>query len=495
MARGFSILPPMRAIQTTPYTSTQFSKARLTDFGDLPRGDIPLPLEVSPKSNLYTLKNGAKVFCEEYPSNFTVVSLFLKAGSRYETENTSGAAHLLVKTALSGTKSKGREEVLKELNSFGGSITYSLDRELVGFHVKALKGNAGKAAEFLCKHVLGAKEHESIVEIERQALVHGINDVSKDQHRQNTEFLFYTSFRDHQMGQPLLGNKDTVQNLTLADLQLHIDRTFSGPNALLIATGDISSENDVKSIAEQYLGALPDKTKAETPNLDKPLFTSSFYVARDDELINVNGSVGYIGPGLDHPETFKYKMFQEILGDYNARDMGMAQLNNGSMSYNILQQQIGSMPGFGLGITSHYTYSDVSLFTSYLHGNDVHHKLYYTLIPFTLARAATYLNAVELFRARASIFNKLLARNASTKTNEGIAREVMYAGRRIDRTESARRFSALLCENEMRRFAFEKFLEANVGVALWGNVHHMMTEAYYGFQIRNAVRGHFWVQY
>jgi hypothetical protein len=49
----------------------QFSKESLTDFGDLPRGEIPASLKVDPKLDHVTLSNGAQVAHEHFDGYHT----------------------------------------------------------------------------------------------------------------------------------------------------------------------------------------------------------------------------------------------------------------------------------------------------------------------------------------------------------------------------------------------------------------------------------------
>jgi predicted Zn-dependent peptidase len=56
------------------------------------------------------------------------------------------------------------------------------------------------------------------------------------------EGLFYTTFREHMIGQPLNGNRDTVMNLTKEDIQNHKERCFQGSNFSLVVTGDVDAQ-------------------------------------------------------------------------------------------------------------------------------------------------------------------------------------------------------------------------------------------------------------
>ncbi len=57
----------------------------MRDFGELPVGEVPEALKVAPKFEGFRLDNKVRVGVEEYSGDSCCVSLFVKAGSRYET--------------------------------------------------------------------------------------------------------------------------------------------------------------------------------------------------------------------------------------------------------------------------------------------------------------------------------------------------------------------------------------------------------------------------
>jgi len=91
----------------------QFSKApTLLNFGDLPAGEIPEPLKYERAMETTTISNGIRV-CTQRMSNSPVaaVGVFIGAGSRNETLETSGAAHFLEHLHFKGTKNRSRHQL------------------------------------------------------------------------------------------------------------------------------------------------------------------------------------------------------------------------------------------------------------------------------------------------------------------------------------------------------------------------------------------------
>lgn len=80
-------------------------------------------------------------------------------------------------------------------------------------------------------------------------------ETSRDQNAFCIESLFYTSFREHQLGQPKNGNRDAIKNITVNDLETHKENTFVGKNFAVVVTGEINHES-VVATSDKWLNTL-----------------------------------------------------------------------------------------------------------------------------------------------------------------------------------------------------------------------------------------------
>jgi len=66
------------------------------------------------------------------------------------------------------------------------------------------------------------------------------------------------------------------------------------------------------------------------------------------------------------------------------------------------------MPDITLHKSEYYAYSDCGIFGNYLHGNEVFGTQMLFLSQFILTEYASYINHVEVVRAKNAIYNELL---------------------------------------------------------------------------------------
>ena len=468
-------------------SGVQFSKQALRDFGELPRGEIPIALESSPESHMTSLNNGVRVVSETYSVPTATITVTVKAGSRFETIGSSGACHFVSQMIYRGPDSLSFEEYQKKAHSLGMEIEVTLGRELVHYTIKVLAEDAQEATALMLESILRPSFDANQIEADKEAIHRRIIDVSRDQYEQSKEGLFYTAFRDHMMGQSQYGARDNIPALNQSIIQEFHRKHFVGENIVVVVSGHVQHNE----IAEAVSGATKDispKFSGYYENEEKPLLTPSVMTQRDDEMANVNISVGLIAPPYGHPDYFGMKIFEKIIGDYNAAKHGSAHLNSAVRQYNYMHRSLGYMSGVSLQHTEYIGFSDVGLMTGYLHGHDFwgREMMYYN--QHMLSGYAHNLNQVEVFRARAELFNELLIRGPSKALNEEAAKEIFYIGRRLSRTELAYRYSHLSGQKDLQQFAFNWFYDKELALSIWGPCHNFMANAYYDRRIMTSTK-------
>jgi predicted Zn-dependent peptidase len=83
-------------------------------------GDIPEPLKYERATETTVISNGIRVVTQpNITSPLSVVGVFIKAGSRNETLESSGAAHFLEHLHFKGTKKRSRHQLEIEVENTG----------------------------------------------------------------------------------------------------------------------------------------------------------------------------------------------------------------------------------------------------------------------------------------------------------------------------------------------------------------------------------------
>ena len=99
-------------------------------------------------------------------SSFFSVGVYVGAGSRNETLQTTGTSYLLQKMLTRGTSSKSKTEFLAELDNMGANWNGQSEREWTGLGMQIHKSDSAKAVSMLgdaiCNATLNPAELEQL---------------------------------------------------------------------------------------------------------------------------------------------------------------------------------------------------------------------------------------------------------------------------------------------------------------------------------------------
>jgi len=243
-------------------------------------------------------------------------------------------------------------------------------------------------------------------------------------------------------------------------------------------------------LVEKHFGNLPTApaTSLEIKNKDKPYFTPSVMMMRDDEMANVNVGVFFEAPSWTHPDYYSFLLFQRILGEYTQDKYTGAHLNTADRQYNTIHWHLGNLPDITIQKSIYAPYGDTGLFGAYFHGNEVHSFQMFYMAQLILSEYASYLNQVEVFRGRNKLYNDLLQLETGNDITQNLGNQLLYLNRKVPRSEIAKRV-AHFDNIYLQRVATNWFFDTEVSAVAWGPVHSLMTFSHYNRPLKRSTLG------
>src|SRR5881409_2325910 len=102
-----------------------------------------------------TLANGLTLLTEAMPHVRSVaIGVWLKRGSRHESDAQSGISHFIEHMVFKGTKNRSAETIARQVDSIGGNMDAFTAKECVCFNVKVLDEHMPIAMDVLSDLVL-----------------------------------------------------------------------------------------------------------------------------------------------------------------------------------------------------------------------------------------------------------------------------------------------------------------------------------------------------
>ncbi len=207
------------------------------------------------------LAHSTEFFFERDPSlPLVYVSAAFRGGSTQDPDGKNGAADLMGKLMLRGTKSKTKQQIDLALDQLGGTVEFETRAEFVAFRGAVLSENLGPylvlLEEILTAPSFRAQELEKLKKEQVSSL---LNDLNQDRSLIRLRFD-ETFFKGHPYAKPNSGKIKDLQSLTVADLQKQYQKLITQKRMVVLAAGDTD-----RSSFKTFLNEIETKRNADLP--------------------------------------------------------------------------------------------------------------------------------------------------------------------------------------------------------------------------------------
>lgn len=446
----------------------QFSKAPIMEnFGELPLGEIPQTLKHIRPFKMTTLSNGIRVATEYWPSATSAIGVFIGAGSRDETIETSGSAHFLEHLHFKGTTNRSRTQIEQEVENLGAQLNAYTSREHTLYHMQVFNKDQHKAMDVLSDMLTNSLYNNHQIEQERETILQELEETNKDFLETLMENVYFNIYREHMMGHPILGDIDNINAITRDMIVEFHDTHYYGDNLVVVATGNVNHD-EIVDMAEEKFGKVRKDSPGHRRNTEKPIYNPAMLMIRDDEMINSNVGIFYDAPDWKHKDYYGFLLLQRIFGSYSI-EQNAEHLNDVLKQYNSMHAMLGDLPDVTKHECIYSPYSDTGIFGHYFFGNEVftRHMNYCGMALNTIY--GHYMNDVEVYRARNKLYHELMQIQTVSDVLQSIGPQILYLNRRVQRSEIAQRISQFDAHH-MKNLCYEWFYDAEPSITNWGPI-------------------------
>ncbi|MDF2441624.1 MAG: zinc protease [Abditibacteriota bacterium] len=252
---------------------------------------VPSPLFARASLSLKTLPNGVRgVVRETRGTGLVCVQVWVRAGSRFESEASSGAAHIVETLALRASKNYprgvtdiggGAADAIENLGGAVGSLT-SRDSTFYSATVDArflAQALAALSDATLRPHLTSTSVEEGKLEVE-----------SSLQRRETDPLLavvdlsYRATFARHPYRKPAGGTSLGISNLTPERVRQFHNRFYVGRNISVIVVGDVQASG-AHALVSKYFGSAA-KASGAVPAIPSEKSPSSYKVIERKRPIN-----------------------------------------------------------------------------------------------------------------------------------------------------------------------------------------------------------------
>src|SRR5579884_3378082 len=422
---------------------------------------VVAPMAISPallktrEIQTTTLPNGVRIITERMDHVRSVsLGVWIGTGSRRESPEENGISHFIEHMVFKGTRNRSAEDIARSIDSIGGGLDAFTAKEMVSFNTKVLDDHLPLAFDVISYLVLNPLFRQEDIEQEKGVILDQLmTEVD------NPEYLLHEVFsrnfwKDHPIGRPILGTKDTVQRFNGDMLRDYYRRIYTPSNILITAAGNLRHEDVVELARERFDGLV------ETGPLEpdrKPSEHARLVFRNKVSLEQTHLYLGVPCYPMSHPDRFPCYVLNTILG--------------GGMSSRLFQN-IREKQGLAYAVFSELSmYSDTGCLAIYAGTSIESARQVVDLIVREFRNLREELvPADELRRAKDHLKGSFVLGLESTSSRMGnLARQELYYKRFMSLDEMLDSIERVSAE-DVQRLARDFFQAKAITLAMLGNL-------------------------
>ena len=221
------------------------------------------------------------------------------------------------------------------------------------------------------------------------------------------ENVYFNVYKDHMMGQPILGDIDNIRQINREMVTDFHKRNYFGENIVIVGAGAVNHQQLV-DLVEKHFSSMQRTSNLPMHNLNKAVFNPGLLMIRDDEMANSSIGVFYKAPSWKHYNFYAFLLLQRMIGSYEI-NQNSGHLNDTQKQYNAMHALLGELPDVTRAECLYSPYSDCGIFGNWLFGNEIFTRQMNWLGVACPTFYSDYVSEVEVVRGRNVLWNELMS--------------------------------------------------------------------------------------
>ena len=402
------------------------------------------------------LPNGLTVITEEMKHIRSVsIGIWLKTGSRDEDLPWNGISHFIEHMVFKGTQHRTAEEIARQVDSIGGNMDAFTAKECISFSIKVLNEHVPIALDVLSDLVLNPVFDSQDISRERGVI---LEEIKMDE--DNPDYLVHEIFtqnfwKDHPLGRPILGTRDTVKKFDRTPVFDFYSQRFSPGNMIITAAGYLNHEQFVEVVGKHFANMKPMSNGFHS---SAPKIVPKIILRNKKSLEQVQICVGVPSYPITHERRHTSYILNTLLG--------------GGMSSRLFQK-IRERQGLAYAIYSDLNpYRDTGCMSIYAGTSRASAgKVVESIVSEFRKLKTDMVTPDELRRSKDQLKGSLmLSLESSNARMSNLARQEMYFDHFYGLDELIAKIEAVTAE-ELQELANQFFETDNIAVTVLGNLN------------------------
>lgn len=256
--------------------------------------------------------NKLKLMYKHTESELTSICISIGAGAGVE-DGKYGIAHATEHMVYKGTKTRSERTINEDLTNIFGFNNAMTNYPYVIYYGTLLKYDLEKGIELLSDIIINPIFPENGFKEEMAVIKEELKEWDEELEQYCEDKLFFNSFENRRIKYPIIGTKESLENISLEDIKLFYNKFYVPQNTTIVVVSSLEF-NDIKNIVSKYFNNWP----ANELYKDKIYYEDSKKGIFFNEVNGTNtAKVQVVFPidNLTHDELKAFRIFNQYFGE------------------------------------------------------------------------------------------------------------------------------------------------------------------------------------
>ena len=200
-----------------------------------------------------TLHNKMKILLIPIKETDTVsVGIFIKVGSRYETEHNYGIAHFLEHMMFKGTTHLQTSTISNQLDSVGARYNAETSYESTNYYIYGHKNDSELFVKVIADLYLNPLFKKDDIRVEKGVVIEELNMALDDANEKVHEMMYSHIFSNSTLGIPIIGTKKNILGYKRRDIIDFRKKYYIPEKTVFVVCGNFHKNKILKLIIKLF---------------------------------------------------------------------------------------------------------------------------------------------------------------------------------------------------------------------------------------------------
>lgn len=262
--------------------------------------------------NVRQLNNGMTFISERIEFVRSIaLGIWIKSGSRYETEELNGISHFIEHMLFKGTVHNTAKELAGKMDRVGGQINAYTSKEYTCFYTLSLDEHFKESLDILHDMLKYSTFNEKDINKEKGVIKDEINMYEDTPDELVIDELHGGIFKGSSLARPILGTEESLAGINRDMIMDYFGKKFVPENMTICIVGNFDDEATMELLNNTF-GSW-DKS-GFTPEVVKDTPYNAMMTMKEKDIEQIHCAMSYKGLPLGHDDAFALSIFSTLFG-------------------------------------------------------------------------------------------------------------------------------------------------------------------------------------